>query len=383
MTSRQPVSKDESVLIVGAGVFGLATALELKKRGYRDVVVLDRFLPPVVDGSSVDISRIIRFDYADPIYSRMAREALVEWNHEWKGSYYNSGLAMFANQSGNTYLDKTIEVHKANGTNFDQYQDAKDFQSKHQKIPARLEGLQAVYNPNAGWADAESSIRRLSMKCTLAGVSFITGPRGTVQSLRYNGGRVVGVNVAQGEPLYASQVVLATGAWTNRLVPMTHATSASAQPVGFIQLTADEAKELEGMPVMLNFNTGLFCFPPTPETNILKIARHGYGYATQFDVEDDTSRRTVSSPKRDSNNASSGYLPQDADTALREGLRQLLPDFAGHEWMKRRLCWYSDTPSGDFIIDYHPETKGLFFATGGAGQYVEDTTVETSTSRHY
>ena len=240
-----------------------------------------------------------------------------------------------------------------------------------------------MYNPNAGWADAESSIRRLSIKCTLAGVSFITGSRGTVQSLRYNGGRVVGVNVAQGEPLYASQVVLATGAWTNRLVPMTHATSASAQPVGFIQLTADEAKELEGMPVMLNFNTGLFCFPPTPETNILKIARHGYGYATQFDVDDDTSRRTVSSPKRDSNNASSGYLPQDADTALREGLRQLLPDFAGHEWMKRRLCWYSDTPSGDFIIDYHPETKGLFFATGGAGQYVEDTTVETSTSRHY
>ena len=383
MTSRQPVSKDESVLIVGAGVFGLATALELKKRGYRDVVVLDRFLPPVVDGSSVDISRIIRFDYADPIYSRMAREALVEWNHEWKGSYYNSGFAMFANQSGNTYLDKTIEIHRASGTNLDQYQDAKDIRSKHQKIPARLEGLQAVYNPNAGWADAESSIRRLSIKCTLAGVSFITGSRGTVQSLRYNGGRVVGVNVAQGEPLYASQVVLATGAWTNRLVPMTYATSASAQPVGFIQLTADEAKELEGMPVMINFNTGMFCFPPTPETNILKIARHGYGYATQFDVDDDTSRRTVSSPKRDSNNASSGYLPQDADTALREGLRQLLPDFAGHEWMKRRLCWYSDTPSGDFIIDYHPETKGLFFATGGAGQYVEDTTVETSTSRHY
>ena len=34
MTSKNPVAKSESILVVGAGVFGLSTALELKQRGY-------------------------------------------------------------------------------------------------------------------------------------------------------------------------------------------------------------------------------------------------------------------------------------------------------------------------------------------------------------
>jgi sarcosine oxidase/L-pipecolate oxidase len=67
MTSRKPVAKNESIVIVGAGVFGLSTALELKNRGYQNVTVLDRYLPPVIDGSSVDISRVIRVEYADPL----------------------------------------------------------------------------------------------------------------------------------------------------------------------------------------------------------------------------------------------------------------------------------------------------------------------------
>jgi glycine/D-amino acid oxidase-like deaminating enzyme len=39
-------------VIVGAGVFGLSTALELNKRGYTDITVVDRFVPPSVLGVS-------------------------------------------------------------------------------------------------------------------------------------------------------------------------------------------------------------------------------------------------------------------------------------------------------------------------------------------
>lgn len=35
------------VVIVGAGVFGLSTALELTRRGYKNVTVVDRHVPPV------------------------------------------------------------------------------------------------------------------------------------------------------------------------------------------------------------------------------------------------------------------------------------------------------------------------------------------------
>lgn len=38
---------DRDVVVVGAGVFGLTTALELKLQGYHNVTVLDRHVPPV------------------------------------------------------------------------------------------------------------------------------------------------------------------------------------------------------------------------------------------------------------------------------------------------------------------------------------------------
>lgn len=370
MTTRSPVSKDEHILIVGAGVFGLSTALELKKRGYSHVTVLDRYLPPVIDGSSVDISRVVRTDYADTLYGKMAREAYQGWVGEYKDHYHHSGFVMLADQQGNSYIEKSKEVNETLGTTLEEFKDARDIRRIYPQIQANFAGLKAYHNPHGGWADAEASIHHLSTQCSRHGVSFVTGSRGTVLSLKYAGNRVVGVNVAQGEPVLASQVVLAAGAWSNTILPMTQATTASGQPVGFIQLTSEEAKQLKDTPVMINLSTGIFCFPPTPHSKILKIARHGYGYATQIESGRDLrgDSKTVSAPKRDGNNVDASYLPSDAENALREGLKQLLPKFAHHKWMNRRLCWYSDTQQGDFIIDHHPTIEGLFLATGGAGQ---------------
>ncbi|GKU17040.1 unnamed protein product [Fusarium langsethiae] len=324
MTSRNPVAKNEPIIIVGAGVFGLSTALELKNRGYQNVTVLDRYLPPVIDGSSVDISRIIRVEYADPFYGKMARPSM----------------------SGNSFAEKSKAANKSLGDTLEEYEDAHDIRKQFPAVQAKLDGLKAYYNKTGGWADAESSIRQLAMECSLAGVSFITGARGRVLSLRYSGHKVIGVNVAEGEPIAAAQVILATGAWSNRLVPISHASSGSGQPVGFIRLTPQEAEKLAEMP----------------------IARHGYGWATEFDAPDPLGEsRKVSTPKRDENNATANYLPQDAKEALREGLQQLVPEIGNHEWLRQRLCWYSDTPEGDFIVDHHPAREGIFLATGGAG----------------
>ncbi|KXJ91660.1 FAD dependent oxidoreductase [Microdochium bolleyi] len=370
MTTRPPVGYAEPILIVGAGVFGLSTALELKKRGFQDVTVLDRYLPPVVDGSSVDISRVIRVEYADPLYGRMAREALDGWQGEYAETYHQSGFVMLADKvEGHSYLSKTQQVDESLGSSLEVFEEASDVAKRYSGIQAHLGGLTAFSNPGGGWADAEASIRRLSQLCTTAGVSFVTGTRGRVLGLDIRDGTVVGVKVADGSRIPASQVILATGAWTNRLVAVSHATSASGQPVGFIKLTPEEARSLEGSPVIINLSTGIFCFPPTQGTNILKIARHSYGFATTVPTDDGagSAPRLVSSPKRDGDNTAASYLPEDAEFALREGLRQLLPQFANHEWMSQRLCWYSDTPEGDFIIDHHPDLKGLFVAGGGAG----------------
>lgn len=366
MTSRSPVAKDQKVVIVGAGVFGLSTALELRKRGYQYVTVLDRYQPPVVDGSSVDISRVIRVDYADELYSRMALEAQKGWLTDYKSNYHTPGFVILSDKGGHPYLEKIKEVNRSNGKPSNVFDNAEAIKDIYPDVQAKLAESQGYVNKDGGWADAESSIRQLASQCTLMGVSFITGPRGKVTSLKYESGRVVGVNVSGGAPITANQVILATGAWTNRLVQVDHASTASGQPVGFIQLTDGEADSIRNMPVIINLNTGIFVFPPYPGTNILKVARHGYGYAVAIPSEN--GGRPVSSPKLHANGIENSWLPEDAEAGLREGLRALVPQFANHKWQSVRLCWYSDTPEGDFIVDHDPSTEGLFFATGGAGQ---------------
>ncbi len=51
-----------SVLIVGAGVFGLTAALELRARGWR-VSVIDPGPVPTPAAASTDISKVVRMDY--------------------------------------------------------------------------------------------------------------------------------------------------------------------------------------------------------------------------------------------------------------------------------------------------------------------------------
>ncbi|KAM5385688.1 hypothetical protein ACJZ2D_000887 [Fusarium nematophilum] len=59
-----------SVIIIGAGVFGLSTALAISNRhSPTQVTVIDRLTPPAEDGTSVDTTRCIRSDYTDPIYT--------------------------------------------------------------------------------------------------------------------------------------------------------------------------------------------------------------------------------------------------------------------------------------------------------------------------
>ena len=353
----------ESIVIVGAGVFGLSTALELAARGYT-VTVLDRYLPPAVDGSSVDISRIVRFDYGDELYSRMGREAVEKWKSDFPDYFYQCGFVMLTDKTGFAYTQKSQDVDNALGKTIEEFPDAETLKKRIPRITARLEGKHGYYNPYGGWADAARSIRELARRCSLAGVSFVTGRRGTAQSLVLKGPRVVGVNVLQGPAVLGDRVILATGAWTNQLAYMGHATSASAQPVGFVQLTKDEAAKIQNMPVTILSNMGIFVFPPTPDTHVLKLARHGYGYATKVT----TGGRTISSPQRDRNNAAKSFLPQDAEADLRKALQQLVPLYGDLPWSRLRLCWYSDTPEGDFIVDNHPDILGLFFATGGSGQ---------------
>lgn len=368
---------DDSIIIVGAGVFGLSTAAELSSRGYKNITVIDRYPPPVPDGSSVDISRIIRTDYADPIYSRMATEAQALWQTEYSAEYSQCGFVLLSDTPNHPYIAEC----KQNLTNASQpfisLDNGNNAKKDYPALSGDLSKTTGYSNAAGGWANAGAAIEKLAVKCAQAGVSFVTGPRGTVTQLLREGNHIRGVNVVSGPPLTADHIILATGAWTSSLIPTYESVIATGQPVGFIQLTPTEAERLQHLPVCINLSTGFFIFPPTPDSNILKVARHGFGYENSMTIKYPPAQpsmpsleKTTSSPPRDTNGSNSSFIPADADKALRAGLAQVLPEFADRTWARTRLCWYTDTPRGDFIIDNHPQVEGLFLATGGSGQYV-------------
>lgn len=69
---------DTEVVVVGAGVTGLAAARELTRAG-RDVVVCEQFELGHARGSSHGGSRIIRLSYPDPRWVRLAQESYPLW----------------------------------------------------------------------------------------------------------------------------------------------------------------------------------------------------------------------------------------------------------------------------------------------------------------
>jgi glycine/D-amino acid oxidase-like deaminating enzyme len=66
------ISKDTSILIVGAGVFGLSTTLDLSIKGYKNITVIDRAAVPSPYSAGHDLNKIVRAEYEDPFYTELA-----------------------------------------------------------------------------------------------------------------------------------------------------------------------------------------------------------------------------------------------------------------------------------------------------------------------
>lgn len=226
-------------------------------------------------------------------------------------------------------------------------------------------GLRGYLNPIAGFADAKLGIQILYERAKLSSkINFVFE---AVESLHYaDDARTIvrGVILTSGVRLSADTIILATGAWQLPDVPVP--TVASGQVLGYIDLTDSEVERYKTMPIIINFSTGWFCIPPYQGQ--IKVARHAEGYLYTQDVIDKEGKnsRRISVP-RTSLTHGSQQIPKEGEDALREGLRMYLPDLADKKFSNTRVCWYSDTPRADFLIDWYPKVENLFVCLGGSG----------------
>ncbi|KAK4697190.1 hypothetical protein P7C71_g843, partial [Lecanoromycetidae sp. Uapishka_2] len=179
--------------------------------------------------------------------------------------------------------------------------------------------------------------------------------------------RVIGVKLEDGSRIVADLTIVAAGAWSGSLLDLRGRADARGQVIAYVAISAAEKDALKKLPVLLNLSTGMFIIPPVqdPITGswVIKVARHSYGYGNPTTVESPEGENiTTSLPA-----AQFSPIPFEGEQACRKFLKESIPWLGERPFSGTRICWYTDTPTGDFLIDYHPRYNRLFFATGGSG----------------
>jgi sarcosine oxidase/L-pipecolate oxidase len=202
-------------------------------------------------------------------------------------------------------------------------------------------------NWGSGWSDAEAAVRFAKQQLDKTGrVDFRKGDVRRLISVPepddpQRRRKVTGVELTDGNQIMADLVILATGAWTGRLVDLRGRAEATGQVLSYLKISDEEQAKLGNMPILLNFSTGIFIIPP--RNNLLKVARHAYGYRNPMQVPDPAASEDENQSMIEISVPENGVLaPMEGQDACRKALRQMLPAFADRPFVKTRVCWYTD-----------------------------------------
>ena len=406
MASPPTLSKTSPILIVGAGVFGLSTALHLAERGYTAVTVLDaqahdgsQYDPQRGSaGASADASKIVRVGYGpQSIYQALALEALAGWR-AWNAEagaadrlFVDCGELAFSDDAALS----AFEAASVRGVEAAGYPGAllvvgdaadeaaaarKGVGGKMDPFRRRQQGkdVSGVLDTLGGLARADKACRFVLGRARAAGVRFVFGDReGAVQALVRDGtGRVLGVRTRDGTTHAATVTVLAAGAWTPTLLPaLDGLCEATAGSVATLRIPAGsplwarlapEAFPAWAWNMRHGAAGGLYGLPRDGE-GVLKIGYRGTKYTNPVRQADGRERSVPleageEGPKRD-------RIPKQALEVIRAFLDEYLPELREEGILveSTRFCWYTDSFDNHLVVDWVPGHDGLMVATGGSG----------------
>lgn len=349
------------ILVVGAGVFGVTAALELRRRGH-PVRLLDPGPLPHPLAASTDISKVVRLEYgADEAYTALAEEAIEgwrRWNHDLGEILYHQTGLLFLRQTPlapGTLEQDSLEVLSRRGHRAERL----DAAAVAARFPAwRAERYpHGTYDPEGGFVESGKAVARLLARAREWGVELSEGT-GFRKLLHERSGAsadspgpVAGVVSSTGERIEAAAVVMALGAWTPHALPwMAAELRSTGQPVFHLAPTDARPFRADRFPVFCADiqTTGYYGFPVHPVTGVVKIARHGPGRA----LHPESPRRAVTGEEI-------------AD--LRAFLAATFPLLEHAAIPYTRVCLYCDSWDGHFWIARDPDRTGLVLATGDSG----------------
>ncbi len=188
---------DADVVVVGAGVNGLATGWALAREG-RDVVVYEQFEAGHARGSSHGRSRIFRLAYPEEQWVRLAQEALAGWRELEAESGETllglPGLVELVDDLGESSQEALLQAGVEN--------EVLDLDELERRFDLRApEGFVGMLQPEAGYVLADRAL-----------AAFQAG-------VERRGGRVsYGSRVESLDELDAGAIVVTAGPWARPLL---------------------------------------------------------------------------------------------------------------------------------------------------------------------
>jgi glycine/D-amino acid oxidase-like deaminating enzyme len=345
------MSPPSSILIAGAGIFGLAAAWELRLRGWT-VTVLDPGPIPRPSAASTDVSKIVRADYgADHLYTDMAEAALAgwdRWNARWEPPlYHEDGFVVLASEpmSAGGFEYESFESLRRRGHPVERLPDI----DRTTTVPgwSPIAYPDGYLNRRAGWVESAAVVSRVASEARGTGVRIVENT--IVRELLPASGPVTSVRTREGAIHSADLVLIAAGAWTPKLLPhLADVMWTTGQPVVHVEAGTDPRWRAPMFPVWAAdiARSGWYGFPALAD-GALKIGHHGSGHPADPD-----------GPRA---------APADHEGRVRDFLRAQLPALSDAPIRESRLCLYCDTFDGDFWIDHDPDRPGLIVAAGDSG----------------
>ncbi len=257
-------------VIIGAGVFGTSTALHLIRK-YPDasVILIDRnaYTAPTRVAASWDWNKVVRADYADLAYMRLALEARDIWKTDplWAPFYHETGIFWVSREA---FAAKVVANYAALGVTADLYSAPVDEARKEYDglfEAGDYEGVREVLvNKTSGVADAKDVLTRVIEEAVGLGVTYVEAEVVALEFAEGERGGCMGVRTKSGQTITADKIILSTGAFTAKLLADSapertelHAGTrimAAAVAEAVAPLTDEQFRKYKDMPVAINHN---------------------------------------------------------------------------------------------------------------------------------
>ncbi len=340
------MSEKYDVVVIGSGIVGASTAYNLAKRGV-STLVLERFGPNHTNGSSHGKSRIIRSANPENIaYTRLAKSAFDRWGE----LEAESGSPLMIKTGGLIFgdrKDRFISPFLSDAMKSELDYEIMSPSNAMALFPQFTIGSDevAVYDPSAGILFPERCVDSYSSLARGFGAEFHFNE----EVLRWDAASDCVAIETQSASYKAGRVVLAAGAWNAKLISdVDLGLRCERQVVFWFKPNDDSGSFMPGsMPVFIccDYGRHFYGFPDLGDG--VKAAQHHGGEA----ADPDSVRRAVG---------------KDDEGNVRAFLGRRIPAADGTV-TGSSTCLYTNTPTGDFIIDFHPKHSNVLMVSACCG----------------